>query len=102
MPDAIAWVDTIAPEQAVGVCGAKMGRLAELMHSGVTLPQGFTVTVQAYRQHCAQAGLGEAIDAALAGLGPGRHAGRDRSRGPDRPGRDDQPGAGRRAGRPDR
>ena len=70
MPDAIAWVDTIAPEQAVGVCGAKMGRLAELMHSGVTLPQGFTVTVQAYRQHCAQAGLGEAIDAALAGLGP--------------------------------
>ncbi len=70
MPDAIAWVDTIAPEQAVEVCGAKMGRLAELMHSGVTLPQGFTVTVQAYRQHCAQAGLGEAIDAALAGLGP--------------------------------
>ena len=55
MPDAIAWVDTIAPEQAVEVCGAKMGRLAELMHSGVTLPQGFTVTVQAYRQHCAQA-----------------------------------------------
>ncbi len=70
MPDAIAWVDTIAAEQAVGVCGAKMGRLAELMHSGVTLPQGFTVTVDAYRRHCAQDGLDEAIDAALAGLGP--------------------------------
>ncbi len=70
MPDAIVWVDAIAPEQAVGVCGAKMGRLAELRQAGVTLPRGFTVTVDAYRRHCAQAGLDEAIDAALAGLGP--------------------------------
>ena len=70
MTDAIAWVDAIAPEQAVGVCGAKMGRLAELIQAGVTLPQGFTVTVDAYRQHCAQAGLDQAIDAAFAGLGP--------------------------------
>jgi len=31
VPDAIAWVDAIDPEQAIGVCGAKMGRLAELM-----------------------------------------------------------------------
>ena len=70
MPDAIAWMDAIPPEQAVRVCGAKMGRLAELLKAGLTLPQGFTVTVDAYRQHCAQAGLGQAIDAALAGLGP--------------------------------
>jgi pyruvate,water dikinase len=69
VPDAIAWVDEIAPEQAVGVCGAKMGRLAELLPTGVTLPKGFTVTVEAYRRYCAQAGLDEAIDAALAGLG---------------------------------
>jgi pyruvate,water dikinase len=67
--DAIAWVDAIAPEQAVGVCGAKMGRLAELRQAGVTLPKGFTVTVDAYRRHWAQTGLGEAVDAALAGLG---------------------------------
>ncbi len=71
MPDAIAWVDAIAPEQAVGICGAKMGRLAELRQAGVTLPQGFTVTVEAYRQHCVQTGLDQAIDDALAGLGPG-------------------------------
>jgi len=70
MPDAIAWVDAIAPEQAVGVCGAKMGRLAELRRAGVSLPKGFTVTVEAYRRHWAQAGLSEAVDAALAGLGP--------------------------------
>ena len=70
MPDAIAWVDVIAPEQAVGVCGAKMGRLAELRRAGVSLPKGFTVTVEAYRRHWAQAGLSEAVDAALAGLGP--------------------------------
>ena len=71
MPDAIAWVDTIAAEQAVGVCGAKMGRLAELMHSGVrrcrrgspsqSMPTGGTAPRTA---------LDEAIDAALAGLGP--------------------------------
>ena len=70
MPDAIAWVDAIAPEQAVGICGAKMGRLAELLPSGVTLPKGFTVTVDAYRRHCAETGLDQAIDAAFAGLGP--------------------------------
>ena len=28
MPDAIAWVDEVAPDEAVGICGAKMGRLA--------------------------------------------------------------------------
>ena len=70
MPDAIAWVDEIAPEQAVGVCGAKMGRLAELLQTGVILPKGFTVTVEAYRRHWERAGLDEVIDAALGGLGP--------------------------------
>jgi pyruvate, water dikinase len=69
--EAIAWVDEIAPEQAVGICGAKMGRLAELLAAGVTLPKGFTVTVGAYRQHCAQSGLDRALDAALGGLRPG-------------------------------
>ena len=70
MPDAIAWVDEIAPEHAVGVCGAKMGRLAELLQAGVSLPQGFTVTVEAYRRHWAQAGLDEVVDRVLGGLGP--------------------------------
>ena len=57
MSDAIAWVDAIAPEQAVGVCGAKMGRLAELIRAGVSLPKGFTVTVDAYRRHWVRTGL---------------------------------------------
>ena len=70
MPDAIAWVDEIAPEHAVGVCGAKMGRLAELLQAGVSLPQGFTVTVEAYRRHWAQAGLDEVVDRVLGRLGP--------------------------------
>jgi len=69
MPDAIAWVDEVAPDQAVGTCGAKMGRLAELLKAGVSLPKGFTVTVEAYRRHWAQAGLDEVADAALGGLG---------------------------------
>jgi phosphoenolpyruvate synthase/pyruvate phosphate dikinase len=69
MPDAIAWVDEVAPDQAVGTCGAKMGRLAELLRAGVALPKGFTVTVEAYRRHWDEAGLDEVVDAALGGLG---------------------------------
>ena len=69
-PDAIAWVDDIAPERAIGVCGAKMGRLAELFWAGVNLPKGFTVTVTAFRRHWEQAGLAEFADAALDGLAP--------------------------------
>src|SRR5689334_24413140 len=75
MPDpitpagAIAWVDDIAPDQAIGACGAKMGRLAELYQAGVNLPKGFTVTVEAYRRHWEQAGLAEVADTALGGLG---------------------------------
>ena len=69
MPDAIAWVDEVAPDQAVGTCGAKMGRLAELLRVGVSLPKGFTDTVGAYRRHWDEAGLDEVVDAALGGLG---------------------------------
>src|SRR5260370_38271036 len=75
MPDAIAWVDEIAPDCALGVCGAKMGRLAELLQAGISLPKGFTVTVEAYRQHWAQAGLDEGVEQMLgrpgADAGPG-------------------------------
>jgi pyruvate, water dikinase len=68
VPGAIAWIDEIAPDEAVGVCGAKMGRLAELLQAGVSLPKGFTVTVEAFRRHWDQTGLDEVADAALAGL----------------------------------
>lgn len=68
-PGPLAWLDAIPAEQAVGMCGAKMGRLTELLRSGVSLPQGFTVTVEAYRQHCDRSGLDPVIDAALGGLG---------------------------------
>lgn len=68
---AIAWVDDIAPDQAIGICGAKMGRLAELFRAGVNLPKGFTVTVEAYRRHWQQAGLDEVAATALAGLDAG-------------------------------
>src|SRR6266568_2238393 len=73
MPDAIAWVDEVAPDRAVGVCGAKMGRLAELLQAGISLPKGFTVTVEAYRQHWAQAGLDEVVEQMLGR--PGADAG---------------------------
>jgi pyruvate, water dikinase len=68
VPPAIAWVDEVAPDEAIGVCGAKMGRLAELLRAGVSLPKGFTVTVEAFRRHWEQTGLDEVADAALSGL----------------------------------
>src|SRR5690242_19207736 len=68
---AIAWVDDIAPDQAIAICGAKMGRLAELFRAGVNLPKGFTVTVEAYQRHWQQAGLEEVAATALAGLDAG-------------------------------
>jgi pyruvate, water dikinase len=71
VPEALAWLDAIPAEQAVGMCGAKMGRLTELLQAGVCLPQGFTVTVDAYRRHCDRSGLDEVIDARLGGLGAG-------------------------------
>jgi len=37
----------------------------------VSLPKGFTVTVDAYRRHWAQTGLDEAVEAALGGLAEG-------------------------------
>jgi len=69
MPPAIAWVDEVAPDEAISVCGAKMGRLAELLRAGVSLPKGFTVTVEAFRRHWEHAGLDEVADATLGGLG---------------------------------
>ena len=71
MPPAIAWVDEVAPDEAIAVCGAKMGRLAELFRAGVNLPKGFTVTVEAFRRHWHHAGLDEVADAALGGLRAG-------------------------------
>src|ERR1700760_1754727 len=62
-------MDEIAPDEAVGVCGAKMGRLAELLRAGVSLPKGFTVTVEAFRRHWEDPDLDEVADATLGGLG---------------------------------
>ena len=46
-----------------------MGRLAELHRAGVQVPQGFAVTVDAYRRHCAESGLDARIDEVIDRLG---------------------------------
>lgn len=66
---AIVWVDEVEPAAAIAAAGSKMGRLAELHRAGVQVPQGFAVTVDAYRRHCAESGLDDRIDAVLTGLG---------------------------------
>jgi pyruvate,water dikinase len=68
MTDAVVWTDQVDPATAGSVAGAKMGRLSELLHAGVCVPQGFSVTVHAYRQHCADSGLDARIDEILAAL----------------------------------
>lgn len=67
--DSIVWVDEVDPATAVAVAGSKMGRLTELHRVGVQVPQGFAVTVEAYRRHCADSGLDGRIEQVLAGLG---------------------------------
>lgn len=67
--DSIVWVDGVDPAAAVAAAGSKMGRLAELHQAGVQVPQGFAVTVDAYRRHCAESGLDGRIEEVLAGLG---------------------------------
>jgi len=67
--NSIVWVDGGTSAATVSMVGAKMARLAELRSAGVTVPPGFTVTVAAYRQHCAESGLDGRIDAMISGLG---------------------------------
>lgn len=47
-----------------------MGRLADVRRAGVSVPRGFVVTTDSYRQYCADSGVGSAIEDALARLGP--------------------------------
>jgi pyruvate,water dikinase len=70
MTDALVWVDDVDPDAAIAVAGSKMGRLAGLYRAGVQVPQGFAITVDAYRRHCAESGLDARIDKVLAGADP--------------------------------
>jgi pyruvate, water dikinase len=67
--ESLVWVDAVDPATAVAAAGSKMGRLAELHQAGVQVPQGFAVTVEAYRRHCAASGLDPRIEAVIDGLG---------------------------------
>lgn len=67
--DSIVWVDGVEPAAAMAAAGSKMGRLTELHRAGVQVPQGFAVTVDAYRRHCVESGLDARIDEIAAGLG---------------------------------
>ena len=68
---AIVWVDGVDPDRAVALTGSKMGRLTDLHQAGVEVPDGFAVTVEAYRRHCADTGLDQRIEQIISGLGDG-------------------------------
>jgi pyruvate,water dikinase len=69
----VVWVDSpdavADPAAAVAAAGSKIGRLTELHGLGVQVPQGFAVTVDAYRRHCASSGLDGRIGKVIDGLG---------------------------------
>ncbi|MHA6793669.1 PEP/pyruvate-binding domain-containing protein [Pseudonocardia bannensis] len=67
--DSIVWVDEVDPAAAMAAAGSKMGRLTELHRAGVSVPQGFAVTVDAYRRHCTESGLDERIEEVISWLG---------------------------------
>ncbi len=68
MNEPVVWLDEVVPETANRVVGAKMGRLSELSSTGLRVPRGFSVTVDAYRRHCADTGLDALIEDRLGPL----------------------------------
>jgi pyruvate,water dikinase len=67
--DSIVWIDGTDCTAAVAAAGSKMGRLTELCRAGVLVPDGFAITVDAYRQHCADSGLDGLVDDVIGRLG---------------------------------
>ena len=65
----IVWVDGCEPAEAVAAAGSKMGRLSELHRAGVQVPDGFAITVDAYRRHCTGSGLDGRISTVIDRLG---------------------------------
>lgn len=68
MTDPIVWLEQVGSETASAVAGAKMGRLSELIEAGITVPRGFSVSIDAYRRHCSESGLDSTIDRITAGV----------------------------------
>lgn len=64
----VAWLDQLAPAEAIRLGGSKMGRLAELASTGAAVPRAFTITVEAFAMHMSRTGLDRVADDALAGL----------------------------------
>lgn len=68
MTDFIAWLDDLDPPTANVVAGAKMGRLSELSRLGFRVPRGFTVTIDAFRQHYVGSGVDALVERQLSTL----------------------------------
>lgn len=67
----LVWLQAGAQAASADTVGAKMARLAELSGFGVRVPRGFTLTIDAYREHCERSGLAGAIEKELSGLSDG-------------------------------
>lgn len=67
----IRWLDAPDDGDVLAAAGPKIGRLAQLAAAGLTVPSGFAVTTEAFRRHCAQNRLPDAVDELLDGADPG-------------------------------
>lgn len=67
--ESIVWIDQVDTADAVAAAGSKIGRLTELHRAGVTVPEGFAVTVGAYLRHCADSGLDGRVQRVIDSLG---------------------------------
>ncbi len=65
--DEIRWLSELGRDDAASA-GGKGANLGELVRGGFPVPDGFVVTTAAYDRFVADAGLGEAIDAAAAAV----------------------------------
>ncbi len=72
MPDLVIWTDQLDPARAEQVAGAKMGRLAALARAGLRVPDGFTVTVQAWREQFSEPVLAQEMNRLAANPGATR------------------------------
>lgn len=64
----VRWLDELDPDEAIRLGGSKMGRLAEMARTGASVPQAYTVTVEAFAQHMAESGLDSVIEREMEGL----------------------------------
>lgn len=65
----IVWIDGLDTETAIRLTGSKMGRLTELHQAGAHVPDAYSVTTGAYKDHVVASGLDTFANEVIHALG---------------------------------